>query len=311
MPSRNCATANATTDSASDDKTAVHCERRVQQKLSEHCADRYLPGNYLWLMSLPTPGTNKLQVLRAVEDGWQAFCRAPWAFLLFQVLVTMILVPFGGLALVGLVQLIDLLQLNSGELPVLHPVAAGIAAVLGVIGCVIVGLWGVVGITRGAWISLNGQRPSFRDFSRWDGAASGRLFGSAILLTIALAVVGVLAALINTGLSALNTTLTVIPVIVFGIFYIWFLMSQKFLLQLSLFGVKRPVQTIQAGVSGVNPSWWVVLWLAIVESVIHALATLFSYGGLFVIFPVVICISTAAYRQLFGSQDHTGILNNG
>ena len=256
-------------------------------------------------MSLPTPGTNKLQVLRAVEDGWQAFCRAPWPFLLFQVLVTVILVPFGALLLAGL------LRLNSGELPLLHPVAAGIVVVVGAIGYVIVGLWGVVGITRCAWMSLNGQRPSFRDFTRWDGAASGRLLGSVILLAIVLAVVGVVAALIGTGLNALNTALTVIPVIVFGIFYIWFLISQKFLLQLSLFGVKRPVETIQAGVSGVNPSWWVVLWLAIVESVIHAVAALFSYGGLFVVFPVVICISTAAYRQLFGSQDHTGILSNG
>jgi uncharacterized membrane protein len=125
-----------------------------------------------------------------------------------------------------------------------------------------------------------------------------------------LGVVGVLAALIGAGLNGLNAALTVIPVIVFGIFYIWFLISQKFLLQLSLFGVKRPLDTIQAGVNGVNPSWWVVLWLAIVETVIHAVAALFSYGGLFVVFPVVICISTAAYRQLFGSQDNTGILSN-
>ena len=41
-------------------------------------------------MGLPTPGTNQLQVLRAVEDGWQAFCRAPWPFLLFQVLALVI-----------------------------------------------------------------------------------------------------------------------------------------------------------------------------------------------------------------------------
>ena len=255
-------------------------------------------------MSLPTPGTNKLQVLRAVEDGWQAFCRAPWPFLLFQVLVTLILVPFGALLVGGL------LRLNGSEPAFLHPVAAGIAVVVGAIGYVVVGLWGVVGITRSAWMSLDGQRPSFRNFTRWDGAASGRLLGSAILLAILIGIVGAVAALIGTGLNALNTALTVIPVIVFGVFYIWLLVSQKFLLQLSLFGVKRPVDTIQAGVSGVNPSWWVVLWLAIVESVIHAVAALFSYGGLFVIFPVVICISTAAYRQLFGSQDHTGILSN-
>ena len=41
-------------------------------------------------MGLPTPGTNKLQVLRAIEEGWQAFCRAPWPFLLFEVLVLVV-----------------------------------------------------------------------------------------------------------------------------------------------------------------------------------------------------------------------------
>jgi hypothetical protein len=256
-------------------------------------------------MSLPTPGTNQLQVLRAVEDGWQAFCRAPWPFLLFQVLVLVIMAPFAVLMVGGLV------RLNSPEPAFLHPVAAGIGLVVGVVGYVIVGLWGVVGISRSAWMCLDGQKPSFRNFTRWDRAASGRLLISAVLLSIVVGVVGVLATLINTGLNQLNSALTVIPVIVFGIFYIWFLITQKFLLQLSLFGVKRPLNTIQTGVRSVNPSWWVVLWLAIVECVIHTVAALFSYGGLFVIVPVVICISTAAYRQLFGSQDHTGILSNG
>ena len=94
----------------------------------------------------------------------------------------------------------------------------------------------------------------------------------------------------------------------FGVFYVWFLITQKFLLQLSLLGSNKPLDTLRAGVQGVNPSWWVVLWLAIVESVLHAIAVLFSWGGLFVVVPVMICISTAAYRQLFGSQDHTGLL---
>ena len=256
------------------------------------------------IMGLPTPGANKLQVLRAVEDGWQAFCRAPWPFLLFQVLVLLVMAPFATLMVGGAV------RLNGPEPAFVHPIAAGIALVVGAVGYVIVGLWGAVGITRSAWISLDGQKPSFSHFTRWDRAASGRLLGSAILLAIVVGVVGLIATLIGTGLTKVNTALTVIPVIVFGIFYIWFLISQKFLLQLSLFGIKRPLDTIQAGVSGVNPSWWVVLWLAIVETVIHAVAALFSYGGLFVVFPVVICISTAAYRQLFGNQDHTGILNN-
>ena len=173
-----------------------------------------------------------------------------------------------------------------------------------------VALWAVVGLSRGAWLSLEGTKPSFRHFTRWDGAASGRLLLSAILLAIVVGIVALIAGLIGTGLGNLNAALTALPVIVFGIFYIWFLITQKFLIQLSLFGVKRPAETLPAGLQGVNPSWWMVLWLAIVEAIIHGIAALFSYGGLFVVVPVMLCISTAAYRQLFGSQDHTGLLSS-
>ena len=48
----------------------------------------------------------------------------------------------------------------------------------------------------------------------------------------------------------------------------------------------------------------------IVESVVAGVAYLFNAGGLLVLAPVLICVSTAAYRQLFGSQDHTGIMSN-
>ena len=41
---------------------------------------------------------------------------------------------------------------------------------------------------------------------------------------------------------------------------------------------------------------------------IHTIGGLFSYGGLLVVVPVVLCISTAAYRQLFGPEDRTGLL---
>jgi uncharacterized membrane protein len=174
---------------------------------------------------------------------------------------------------------------------------------------VVVALWGVVGLVRGAWLSLEGQRPVFRTFTRWDGAASGRLLLSTLLLAVVVAVVALIASLIGTGLGRLNAALASLPLLVFAVFYIWFLVTQKFLIQLSLLGAKQPLDTVKAGVAGVNPSWWVVLWLAIVESVMHAIALLFSYGGLFVILPLMICISTAAYRQLFGSDDHTGLLS--
>jgi hypothetical protein len=253
-------------------------------------------------MGLPTPGTNNLQVLRAVEDGWQAFCRAPWPFLLFQALVLAIALPFALLAMAGAV------RLSGPELATVHPALAAIALVVGVSGCVIATLWGIVGLNRAAWLCLDGQRPAFRSFTRWDGAAAGRLLLSKLLLVLVMVLTGVIATLLGEGLGKLNATLATLPLLAFAIFYIWLLVNQKFLIQLALFGVRRPLETLQAGVAGVNPSWWVVLWLVIVESVIHAIALLFSYGGLFVILPVMVCIGAAAYRQLFGCQDHTGLL---
>jgi hypothetical protein len=256
-------------------------------------------------MGLPTPGTNNLQVLRAIEEGWQAFCRAPWPFVLFQLLALVIMVPFIGLISNAV------LHLALGAPALVHPIATQIGLVIGVVGYVVVSLWTAMGLTRGAWVSLDGQRPSFSHFTRWDGAASGRLFGSALLLLIVLAVVGSVAWALGFGLGKVNAVLFAIPLIAFAIFKIWLVITQHFLLPLSLFGTQRPVETLQAGIRGVNPSWWTVLWLAIVESCVAGVAYLFNAGGVLVLAPVLVCVSTAAYRQLYGSQDHTGILSNG
>ena len=264
--------------------------------------------NYLSQLPLtmaPTPaGDSRLNVLQAVEEGWAAFCRAPWVFLLFEALSAVILLPFAALSAVGGARLAEV-----NELMGVHPVGAWMALIVGLIGYVIVALWTVVGLTRGAWLSLEGRKPCFADFTRWDRPASVRLLGSAILLAILVAVAGAIAALIGAGLGKLNEALTVIPMVVVAIFFIWLLVTQKFLIQVSLFGTPKATATIGAGMKGVNPSWWMVLWLGIVEGVIHSIAALFSYGGLLVVVPVVLCISTAAYRQLFGSEDRTGLLN--
>lgn len=256
-------------------------------------------------MGLPTPGTHQLKVLQAIEDGWQAFCRAPWPFVLFQLLALLIMAPFIGLISSGV------LHVALGAPALIHPVATKVGLVVGVIGYIVVSLWTAVGLTRGAWTSLNGQKPSFATFTRWDGAANGRLFGSGVLLLIVLLVVGAIAWGIGFGLGKLNAALFFIPLIAFVIFKIWLVVTQQFLLPMSLFGAHRPVETLQAGISGVNPSWWAVLWFAIVEACVASVAYLFNAGGVLVLAPVLVCVSTAAYRQLFGSDDNTGILSNG
>ena len=255
-------------------------------------------------MGLPTPGTNKLSILRAIEDGWQAFCRAPWPFVLFQVLFLVASAPFYFL-------LRDAFQhLVLGASPFISTTGTQIGLVVGFIGYVIFSIWAIVGLTRGAWISLEGHKPSFSNFTRWDSEASGRLFGSSLLLAVVLAIVGAVAWGIGFGLGKVNTILIWIPVVAFAVFKIWLVVTQQFLVPMSLYGTKRPVETLQAGIDGVNPSWWTVLWFVIVESIVAGVAFLFSKGGLLVLTPVLVCISTAAYRQLFGSQDHTGIMSN-
>ena len=99
-----------------------------------------------------------------------------------------------------------------------------------------------------------------------------------------------------------------IPTIAVGIFYLWLVITQKFLVQVALLGNQRPADSLRSGINVVNPSWWMVLWLAIVEGVINAIGAMFSYGGLVVVIPVILCISTAAYRQLFGATDRTGLV---
>ena len=255
-------------------------------------------------MALTPSGSGRLQVLHAVEEGWGAFCRAPWAFLLFQALAGLVLLPFLALTGVGGARLAEVEELMG-----VHPTGAWLALIVGVIGYVIVALWTLVGLTRGAWIALEGRKPVFADFTRWDRAAAGRLLGSMILLAIVVAVAGAIAALVGAGLGKLNQALAVIPMIAVAIFYLWLVITQKFLVQVALLGNQRPADSLRSGINVVNPSWWMVLWLAIVEAVINAIGALFSYGGLVVVIPVILCISTAAYRQLFGAQDRTGLLS--
>lgn len=254
-------------------------------------------------MALTPSGSGRLQVLHAVEEGWGAFCRAPWAFLLFQVLAGLVLLPFVALTGVGAARLAEVEELMG-----VHPTGAWLALIAGVIGYVIVALWTLVGLTRGAWIALEGRKPVFADFTRWDRGASARLLGSLILLAIVVAVAGTIAGLVGAGLGRLNQALVAIPTIAVGIFYLWLVITQKFLVQVALLGNQRPADSLRSGINVVNPSWWMVLWLAIVEGVINAIGAMFSYGGLVVVIPVILCISTAAYRQLFGATDRTGLV---
>ena len=72
---------------------------------------------------------------------------------------------------------------------------------------------------------------------------------------------------------------------------------------------RGPFESVQRGRDAVDPSWWWVVLLLIVETIILVIGVLLCGVGLLVAAPVVACVTTAAYRQLFGSEDQTGLLS--
>ena len=79
---------------------------------------------------------------------------------------------------------------------------------------------------------------------------------------------------------------------------------------MALLEERSPFETVQRGRDAVDPSWWWVVLLLIVDAVIIVIGTILCGVGLLVAAPVVACITTAAYRQLFGTTDHTGLLRS-
>ena len=72
----------------------------------------------------------ELSVGTAIQEGWRAFRLAPWAFVGFVLLSTL------------LAQLANVIPL------------------LGALVATLVNLWGGVGLIRGSWIALGGHCPS-------------------------------------------------------------------------------------------------------------------------------------------------------
>lgn len=255
--------------------------------------------------------SSRLHVLQAIEDGWRAFTKSPWTFLLFQAIAALLAFPF-AICAVFAGSHIAIKAGAFGEiegLTTLHPIGATFLLIFGLIGYAIAILWCIVGLTRGAWSTLEGRKPQFSTFMRWDSRATGRLLLNWIVISLMFAIIALIS-LFSIGLvTDINQALAIIPAIAGLAAYTYMAINQKFWIQASLLQQENPFENIQRSRTKVDPSWgWVALF-AIAEFIIHAIATSFYLGGLFVIFPVIVCISTAAYRQLFGTTDQTGFLS--
>ena len=120
----------------------------------------------------------RLNIGDAVHDGWTAFCRAPWSFVFFALLLTgvqILLQPLQEQVLRG----------ARGEtLGVLDWLLFLVAFTASLA----VSCWGNVGMVRGAWRALAGERPTLGSLLRWDGPGFRRVFMAWIALSSLLSI---------------------------------------------------------------------------------------------------------------------------
>jgi hypothetical protein len=264
-------------------------------------------------MRIPAPPPDRLDVRGAFREGWWAFRRAPWVFVGFTLLMT---------ALTSILTLIHSNLVEAG----LNPLTWLIAQ-LAQLGSTLVGLWGGVGMIRGAMLALAGQRPRFSDLTHIDARAILRVLLSNLLFTLLLSVV-LVPLLIATaagffqmvelefpvfGLPIVRgfnptpglLTLTVLPLLSGLGLMTYLVVNQHFLMQLASVGRRGPWRTLTEGRAVVDRQWGPTLLLILLESLLLLAGLAALLVGVFVAIPAITCISTAAYRQLFKNPEGT------
>ena len=232
-----------------------------------------------------------LRPLQAIEDGWAAFARAPWTFLLFELLA-------GGIALVFALLAIGGASRLTGLIDTPHTAVAWVGLLLGLVGYAITTTWGMVGLVRGAHESLQGNRPAFATFIRFDGAVWSLLWRW-MVVGLTLIPIKVFFGLVGFGLYSLNEVLVLIPLVIAIALALYFKVNQQFFLQITLFEESNLIGTIQRGRSLNDPRWWRMLGFLTTLALVNLLLSLVVlYTGFVVAIPLMLCISTAAYLQL-------------
>ncbi|MEB3265424.1 MAG: hypothetical protein VKN13_02295 [Cyanobacteriota bacterium] len=255
----------------------------------------------------PSPAP-RIDIGDTLHDGWLAFCRAPWCFT--------------GFALLLMVLQLLLVPLQD-RLPGSGSSSQPLDWLLGLVGValsLLLNLWGSVGLVRGAERALQGERPRLGLLLRWDGPAMGRLLvaglalAGVLLLALALAMsVGVLGAgllwLLERPLAAMGSGGAALPGLLLGllvlillaalvVLVVYLAVNQQVLVQIVLQERRGPLASLQRGRELVDPQWILMLILGLIETALLLLGVLTMVVGVLVAWPVVTCITTAAYRQL-------------
>jgi len=262
------------------------------------------------------PPINRLNIGDAVHDGWTAFCRAPWSFVIYALLLT-------GMQIL-------LLPLRDPVLRSARGATLGAADwllfLVAFTASLAVSCWGSVGMVRGAWQALAGERPTLGSLLRWDGPGFRRVFGAWISLSTLLSIpllvlMAVLAGglglawLLERGGLQLTDASLGLPLLLVGLLVIlllgltllsllYFGVNQQFIAQVALLEHREGMATVQRGRQLVDPQWPLLLLLAVIKLLLLVVVgVVVTFGmGLMVAWPVSSCISTAAYRNLVKAE---------
>jgi len=261
---------------------------------------------------MSTPGGRqgpRLNFGDALQEGWRAFSRSPGPFVGFPLVV------------VALQFLIQPLQsrISNGGVASSDPLD-WVLYLIGLTANLLLNLWCAIGLVRGAGSALQGGHPSLGQLMRWDGEVFGRLLRAWLLLAAVVAVpligllllVGGPLALLGiyadqlvpfsrTLVEVLGLSLAVVFALLLGVLLlgvIYLAINQSFLTQIVLFERAGSRTAIQRGRALVDPCWLMVLLLTMIGGLLVLLGLLACLVGAFVAWPLVVCIATAAYRQL-------------
>ena len=263
-------------------------------------------------MTIRSPsGTPRLDLGDAIHDGWLAFSRRPWTFVAFTVLMA-----------VALGLLWWLLDFTVTAVALAGPGRWGGRALLLLegIALVVLWIWTGVGLTRGASASLEGRRPRLGPMMRWEGPSIARVAQAMLLVALILAaavaanllLLGGALTLVNwlaelsTGLAleALTLVSLVLGLLILALLgctllaALYLAVNQKFIIQIALLEGGGPARMLRRGRRLIDPHWPLMLLLAVIETVLLLLGLATCFVGVFLSWPLVACISTAAYRQL-------------
>lgn len=247
-----------------------------------------------------------IQAMRGwLRQGRRAYGQAPWLF--------------SGFTLMGSsTQLLgQSLQnwasdaLAVGEEPVAVSMTLMLAGLLLSVGSL---LWLNVGLLRGAWIALGGRPPRLAELVRWQTAAMGRLLAVALLLLLLNLLIVATAGLAAGLVSLVHPLLAVVPLLIGATLLGGLFVTQIFQLPLAVAAGLSPVATFRHGRTLMPSHGWQLLALSLSLSLIVllplGLALLIAWplaAGLLVAWPLALCSLTAAYQEIVGAEDRTGL----